>query len=89
MTVYGCGVQSFSAVICRDVPRMVDTDGIDDPLLPVRILQNALIQLIDACVTVQYVIHLPYLVITICTAFLQRVYQPLLPAVCTYRDIIK
>ena len=79
----------MQAVISRNLSGVCDAHGIDYPFLPSGISTDALIQLSDTGLPVQHRIHFLYLVIPVRTPLLQRVNQPLFPAVRTDGHIVK
>ena len=79
----------MQAVISRNLSGVCDAHGIDYPFLPSGISTDALIQLADTGFPVQHRIHFLHLVIPVRTPLLQRVNQPLFPAVRTDGHIVK
>ena len=82
-------LQSVCAITSRYPAGMGDADSIYDSFLSAGISFHALIQPADTCLPVQHLVHLLYLVVPVRTPFLQRVYQPLFPAVRTDGHIVK
>ena len=82
-------LQPVCAITSRYPAGMGDADSIYNSFLSVGISFHALIQPADTCLPVQYLVHLLYLVVPVRTPFLQRVYQPLFPAVRTDGHIVK
>ena len=82
-------LQPVCAITSRYPAGMGDAGSIYDSFLSVGISFHALIQPADTCLPVQYLVHLLYLVVPVRTPFLQRVYQPLFPAVRTDGHIVK
>ena len=87
--VNGDGVYPVFLVIRGYVTCVADAYGVNDAFLSVGILPHAFIQSFDCRPAVEHGVHLLYLIVAVCSALLQSVYQPLVIAVRTNRDIIK